>query len=122
MMAWLWGSGFKHDSDREKNKKLIERIKGYGEELTAIRRDLHAHPELGFEEVRPAGVVGDLLESWGIETHRNIGQTGVVGVIEGQRAGVCMARARARQPRFDPSRQRTGSGAAKHRVAQPGPE
>ena len=66
---------------------LIGRIQGYAEELTAIRRDLHAHPELGFEEVRTSGVVADLLESWGIEIHRNIGKTGVVGVLEGNRPG-----------------------------------
>jgi hippurate hydrolase len=67
--------------------KLIDRIEDYAEELTAIRRDLHAHPELGFEEVRTSGVVASLLESWGIEIHRNIGKTGVVGVLEGMRPG-----------------------------------
>mgnify|MGYP001101040786 CR=1 FL=1 len=67
--------------------KLIDRIEGYAGELTDIRRDLHAHPELGFEEVRTSGIVGDLLESWGIETHRGIGKTGVVGVIEGAKPG-----------------------------------
>lgn len=67
--------------------KLIGRIEGYAEELTAIRRDLHAHPELGFEELRTSGIVADLLESWGVETHRNIGKTGVIGVLEGARSG-----------------------------------
>jgi len=66
---------------------LIEKIEGYHEDLTAIRRDLHAHPEIGFEELRTSGVVGDLLESWGIETHREIGKTGVVGVIKGKGEG-----------------------------------
>jgi hippurate hydrolase len=66
---------------------LIDQIEGYAEDLTEIRRDLHAHPELGFEEVRTSGVVADLLESWGIETYRNIGKTGVVGVLEGKRQG-----------------------------------
>ena len=67
--------------------KLIDRIQDYAEDLTAIRRDLHAYPELGFEEVRTSGVVASLLESWGIETHRNIGKTGVVAVLEGARPG-----------------------------------
>ncbi len=67
--------------------KLIGHIEGYAEELTAIRRDLHAHPELGFEELRTSGIVADLLESWGVETHRNIGKTGVIGVLEGARSG-----------------------------------
>jgi len=66
---------------------LIDKIVEYHEDLTAIRRDLHEYPEIGFEEVRTSGVVGDLLESWGIETHREIGKTGVVGVIKGKTPG-----------------------------------
>jgi len=66
---------------------LIDRIEAYADELTAIRRDLHARPELGFEEVRTSGIVAELLESWGIETHRAVGKTGVVGVLEGNRPG-----------------------------------
>ncbi|MEM7525009.1 MAG: amidohydrolase, partial [Pseudomonadota bacterium] len=66
---------------------LIERIQSYAEDLTAIRRDLHEHPELGFEEVRTAGVVADTLRSWGVQTTTGIGKTGVVGVIEGDRPG-----------------------------------
>ncbi|MCB1895956.1 MAG: amidohydrolase, partial [Rhodocyclaceae bacterium] len=49
--------------------------------LSALRRDLHAHPELAFEEHRTAEVVAQRLEQLGIETHRGIGRTGVVGVI-----------------------------------------
>ena len=63
---------------------LIPEIAARAEELTAWRRDFHAHPELGFQEVRTSGKVAELLESWGIETHRGIGGTGVVGVIEGR--------------------------------------
>ena len=62
----------------------IDRIQTYAGELTALRRDLHAHPELGFEEVRTAGIVAGLLESYGIEVHRGIGGTGVVGVLKGR--------------------------------------
>ena len=50
----------------------IERIEGFADELTAIRRDLHAHPEIGFEEVRTSGIVADKLTQWGIEVHRGI--------------------------------------------------
>src|ERR1044071_2657796 len=57
----------------------IDRIDGYAEELTAIRRDLHAHPEIGFEEVRTSGIVAEKLKGWGIEVHRGLGGTGVVG-------------------------------------------
>jgi len=59
-------------------------IQSFHAELTALRRDLHAHPELGFEEVRTSGIVASALESYGIEVHRGIGKTGVVGVIRGR--------------------------------------
>jgi amidohydrolase len=62
----------------------LETIKLYHHELVALRRDFHAHPELGFEEVRTAGIVATQLESLGIEVHRGIGKTGVVGVIRGK--------------------------------------
>ncbi|ACB24318.1 amidohydrolase [Methylobacterium sp. PvP062] len=62
----------------------IDRIKTYADELTALRRDLHAHPELGFEEVRTAGIVADLLEKFGCEVHRGVGGTGVVGLLKGR--------------------------------------
>ena len=58
----------------------IARLHG---EMTAWRRDLHAHPELGFEESRTAGIVADRLESFGLEVHRGVGRTGVVGVLRG---------------------------------------
>ena len=65
----------------------IERIEGFADELTAIRRDLHAHPEIGFEEVRTSGIVADKLTQWGIEVHRGLGGTGVVGVLKGKGNG-----------------------------------
>jgi hippurate hydrolase len=64
---------------------VLAPIETYADELTAIRRDLHAHPEIGFEEVRTSGIVAEKLQSWGIETHRAIGRTGVVGVLQGAR-------------------------------------
>src|SRR5215469_6260001 len=65
----------------------IDRIEAFADELTAIRRDLHAHPEIGFEEVRTSGIVADKLTQWGIEVHRGLGGTGVVGVLRGKGAG-----------------------------------
>ena len=65
----------------------LDRIAAYADELTAIRRDFHEHPELGFEEVRTSGIVAEKLRSWGIEVTTGIGKTGVVGVIEGNRPG-----------------------------------
>ena len=65
----------------------IDRIDAFADELTAIRRDIHAHPEIGFEEVRTSGIVADKLKSWGIEVHRGLGGTGVVGVLKGNGSG-----------------------------------
>ena len=59
----------------------IARISEFHAELTAWRRDLHAHPELGFEETRTADLVAQRLEQFGIEVHRGVGRTGVVGVL-----------------------------------------
>ena len=56
-------------------------IRAYHDELTAIRRDIHAHPEIGFEEVRTSNIVAGKLAEWGIEVHRNVGGTGLVGVL-----------------------------------------
>lgn len=49
--------------------------------IRGLRRDIHAHPELCFEEVRTAERVADTLQGWGISVHRGLGKTGVVGTI-----------------------------------------
>ena len=49
--------------------------------MTAWRRDFHAHPEIGFEEHRTSEIVAAKLAEWGIEVHRGVGVTGVVGVL-----------------------------------------
>jgi amidohydrolase len=59
----------------------LDRARSYQKELVAIRHDIHAHPELGLEEVRTADLVARKLEEWGIEVHRGVGVTGVVGVL-----------------------------------------
>ena len=61
--------------------KVIASIVAQAAGITALRRDIHAHPELCFEEVRTADLVARQLESWGIEVHRGLGKTGVVGVV-----------------------------------------
>jgi amidohydrolase len=61
------------------------------EHLIAIRRDIHAHPELGFEEVRTAGIVSAELTRLGIAHRTGIGKTGVVGLIQGGRPGKVLA-------------------------------
>src|SRR5262245_31212992 len=60
---------------------VVQPIAALHEEMTAWRRDIHAHPELGFEEQRTSDFVASQLKTYGIEVHRNVGKTGVVGVL-----------------------------------------
>jgi amidohydrolase len=64
----------------------VARLRGYHAELTALRHDLHRHPELAFGETRTSSLVAEKLAAWGVEVHRGLAKTGVVGVIEGKRA------------------------------------
>src|SRR3954447_3581034 len=66
---------------------IIERVRDYHSELTAIRRDIHAHPELGLEEVRTAALVAAKLREWGLEVTERVGKTGVVGTVRGRKPG-----------------------------------
>ena len=67
---------------------ILPRIADFADELTAIRHDLHAHPELGFEETRTAAIVAAQLRAYGVdEVHEGIGGTGVVGLIHGKGRG-----------------------------------
>ena len=59
----------------------IDKIRESHAELTSIRRTIHANPEIGMEEWQTAELVAQKLESWGIEVHRGVGVTGVVGVL-----------------------------------------
>ena len=58
-----------------------DQISALQDELTAIRRDIHRHPEIAFEEERTADIVAAKLESWGLDVHRGLGKTGVVGTL-----------------------------------------
>jgi hippurate hydrolase len=62
----------------------IAYIRALHDELREFRRDLHAHPELAFEERRTSDLVAARLAAWGIEVHRGLAKTGVVGVIRGR--------------------------------------
>jgi hippurate hydrolase len=80
---------YKNKADRqqantilETQMKLVDPIIAFQSELQSIRRDLHAHPELCYEERRTADVVADKLTEWGIPVIRGLGLTGVVGVIK----------------------------------------
>ena len=60
---------------------IKDTIASYANDLKSWRRDIHAHPELGFEEQRTADFVANKLESFGLDVYRGIGKTGVVGVL-----------------------------------------
>lgn len=61
---------------------ILDSIVTQAASIAAIRRDIHAHPELCFEEVRTADVVAEKLTEWGIPIHRGLGTTGVVGIVK----------------------------------------
>ena len=61
---------------------MHEHIAAYVEELVRIRRDIHAHPELGMTETRTAGLVAECLRKWGLEVTEGVGKFGVVGLTK----------------------------------------
>lgn len=67
--------------------KLIDSIVAEAASIAQIRKDIHAHPELCFEEVRTADLVAAKLTEWGIPIHRGLGTTGVVGIVHGKDGG-----------------------------------
>ncbi len=62
---------------------IINRIADFHDEMTAWRRDLHAHPETAFEEFRTSDFVAGKLAEFGYEVHRGLAGTGVVGTLKG---------------------------------------
>lgn len=66
---------------------IINRIAALHDEMTAWRHELHAHPELAFEEKRTADFVAEKLKSFGIDVHRGLAGTGVVGSLKGKPGG-----------------------------------
>lgn len=67
--------------------KVIDSIVTEAAGIAAIRKDIHAHPELCFHEERTADLVAQKLTEWGIEMHRGMGTTGVVGIVPGRDGG-----------------------------------
>lgn len=59
-------------------------------DIVALRRDFHAHPELGYEEVRSAGIIAARLRELGYEVRENVGKTGVVALLRGAKPGPCV--------------------------------
>ena len=66
---------------------LIPEILEFLPELKRIRHTIHQNPETGFQEWQTAELVASRLESWGLEVHRNVGETGVVGLLRGKTSG-----------------------------------
>jgi len=63
------------------------RVAARAAEITALRRDIHAHPELGFEERRTSDLVAERLQAWGIPIDRSLAKTAVVGLVHGRDGG-----------------------------------
>ena len=81
------------------NGRVFAQIAQFHPELTAFRRDLHAHPELGFEEVYTSSRVVHALKLCGVdEVHTGIGKTGIVAVIKGQQPGQALTSGAAARP------------------------
>ena len=69
--------------------KVIDSLITSAAEIAAVRRDIHAHPELCFEEVRTADLVAAKLAEWGLPVYRGMAKTGVVGIVQGRDGGAC---------------------------------
>ncbi len=62
--------------------KVLDSLVTHAASISALRRDIHAHPELSFQELRTSDLVAQKLTEWGIPIHRGLGQTGVVGILK----------------------------------------
>jgi amidohydrolase len=67
--------------------EITEIVKKITPQLIEIRRDIHMHPELGFEVERTAGIVAKYLKEFGLEVKTNVGKTGVIGILKGGKPG-----------------------------------
>jgi hippurate hydrolase len=81
-------SGFQSSPTLKVGGRAFAQISAFHPELTAFRRDLHTHPELGFEEVYTAARVKEALQQCGVDAvHTGIGKTGLVATVQGRHAG-----------------------------------
>ena len=69
------------------SNRFMQKAEEISEELVRIRRDIHAHPEIGYQETRTAALVADYLGKLGIEVKENLCVTGVVGTLRGKYPG-----------------------------------
>jgi amidohydrolase len=70
---------------------LLDLARAIEPEMVALRRDLHRHPETAWEEVRTAGIVADCCEVLGLKVERGVARTGVIAVLNGEKAGPALA-------------------------------
>lgn len=86
LLFLIINSGFSLQSisNDEKITTILQKITP---QLIDIRRDIHAHPELGYQEIRTAQIVADNLRKLGLEVRTNVGKTGVVGILKGGKPG-----------------------------------
>jgi len=66
---------------------LLDTIDASSDDITTLRREIHAHPELGFEEQRTSDLVARQLTAWGIPIDRSLAKTAVVGIVHGRDGG-----------------------------------
>jgi metal-dependent amidase/aminoacylase/carboxypeptidase family protein len=74
----------------EMTEQLFVTLAGQGTALSVLRRELHAHPELAFQEAETAGIIARRLRAAGVDVREGVAQTGVVGVVRGARGGRCI--------------------------------
>ena len=66
---------------------LKKEISAIEEEVITLRRDFHQHPELGLKEIRTSRIIADYLEKTGLAVTTGVGQTGVIGLLQGAKPG-----------------------------------
>jgi len=72
-------------------ERIRPAIQGLQSQLVTWRRQLHQHPELGFQEYQTAALVTQLLNQWGIAHQTGVAKTGIVATIPGERSGPVLA-------------------------------
>src|SRR5262245_45752358 len=73
---------YTNETDPRGTMQLIESIVADAEQMRAVRREIHAHPELGYQEQRTSDLIARKLTEWGIPVQRGLGKTGVLGIIQ----------------------------------------
>jgi amidohydrolase len=72
-------------------RRIIELSDKHFPEMVRLRRTIHEHPELAFEEIKTSALVGDTLEKIGLDVRRGVAKTGVIGTLRGNQNGKTVA-------------------------------